>query len=208
MRADAGLERFLRPPPRLRPGERCELCGTEVGDEHSHVVGLEGRGLLCTCRPCALLFTHEGASEGRYRAVPERYLHDPGFELGDAVWDTLQVPVSIAFFFFNSSLGRYVAFYPSPAGATESQLPLDTWARVLDDNPGLGRPEPDVEALLIRRDNGLSECFLVPIDACYELVGRVRLRWKGFDGGQEAWADIDAFFASLRARSRRPVTRL
>ena len=48
--------------------------------------------------------------------------------------------------------------------------------------------EPDVEALLVQRPAAASfECFLVLIDACYELVGLVRMHWKGFDGGQEAW---------------------
>ena len=37
-----------------------------------------------------------------------------------------------------------------------------------------------------------------PVDACYRLVGLVRLHWKGFDGGAEAWAAIDAFFAELQ----------
>ena len=36
---------------------------------------------------------------------------------------------------------------------------------------------------------------------CYELVGRIRRRWKGFDGGEDAWTEIDAFFAEVRARS-------
>ena len=38
----------------------------------------------------------------------------------------------MAFFFFNSSLGRMAAFYPSPAGATESLLPLATWEEILE----------------------------------------------------------------------------
>ena len=46
-----------------------------------------------------------------------------------------------------------------------------------------------------------GECFLVPVDACYELVGLVRLYWKGFDGGQEAHEQIDEFFARIRARA-------
>jgi hypothetical protein len=32
-------------------------------------------------------------------------------------------------------------------------------------------------------------------------VGRIRRRWKGFDGGEEAWQEIDAFFADVRSRS-------
>jgi hypothetical protein len=31
----------------------------------------------------------------------------------------------------------------------------------------------------------------------------VKLRWQGFSGGAEVWADLDEFFAGLRARSRR-----
>ena len=44
---------------------------------------------------------------------------------------------------------------------------------------------------------------LVPIDRCYELVGALRTAWRGFDGGQEARALLDAFFADLaRAQHR------
>jgi uncharacterized protein DUF5947 len=97
-----------------------------------------------------------------------------------------------------------VTFYPSPAGATESLLPLDTWEQVMAANPLLANLEPDVEALIIYRQQTEKryECFLVPIDACYELVGHVRLHWKGFDGGQEAWEAIDGFFSQLRERAR------
>ncbi|MGH3624681.1 MAG: DUF5947 family protein, partial [Sciscionella sp.] len=61
----------------------------------------------------------------------------------------------------------------------------------------------DVEALLVNRDGDSFECFLVPIDVCYTLVGIVKLRWRGFDGGTEAWEKIEAFFADLRERSER-----
>ena len=193
--------RFLekKPVPK-RAGERCEMCAVDLTEDHSHIVNVATRQLMCACRPCSLLFERVGAAHGRYRAVPNRYVYDGDFVLSDAVWDTLQIPVNMAFFFYNSSLGKYVAFYPSPAGATESELPLDTWAQVLADNSRVGDPEPDVEALLVFRRNGRSECFLAPIDACYELVGRVRMLWKGLDGGQELWADLDQFFDVLRAQ--------
>jgi hypothetical protein len=42
----------------------------------------------------------------------------------------------------------------------------------------------------------------VPIDACYELVGRLRQVWRGFDGGQQAHEAMDEFFARVSARSR------
>ena len=178
------------------------MCAEPVGDGHSHVVNLDSRQIMCTCRACYLLFTHQGAAGGRYRAVPDRYLHDRSFQLDEGGWDTLQIPVKVAFFFHNSDLGRVVAFYPSPAGATESLLPLEAWQDVVAANPEMTDLVPDVEALLVQRDGQGFECFLVPIDACYELVGLVRMHWKGFDGGEEAWAAIDGFFDAVRDRSR------
>lgn len=197
-----GLERFLAkaPPPVL--GERCEMCNEGIHEEHAHVVNLESRALMCTCRPCYLLFTERGSGAGKYAAVPERYLFDPEFTLSDAQWEEFQIPVKMAFFFANSVLDQTVAFYPSPAGATESLLPADTWADLMAANPLFSSLEPDVEALLVYRRANAYECFLAPIDACYELVGHVRMNWKGFDGGQEAWEAIDGFFDGLRARSQ------
>ncbi len=178
------------------------MCAEPIGAGHGHVVNVDSRALLCTCRSCYLLFTVPGAAQGRYVAVPGRYLYAPRFVLSDAEWDELQIPVRMAFFFHNSALGRTVAFYPSPAGATESQLPLATWEKIMAANPEMAGAAPDVEALLVDRRPGGFVCHLVPIDACYELVGLVRTTWKGFDGGQEAWRAIDAFFDRLRARSR------
>ena len=115
----------------------------------------------------------------------------------------MQVPVGVAFFFVNSAVGQVAAFYPSPAGATESLLPLDAWGDLVADHPELADMAPDVEALLVRVDDraGEAECFVVPIDACYELVGQLRRLWKGFDGGAEARAALDAFFANVRSRA-------
>lgn len=190
-----------RPP--ARAGERCELCGEPIPDRHSHIVHLEGRNLLCACRACYLLFTSGGAGGGKYRAVPERYLDLGAGVLTEEQWDRAQVPVNLAFFFFNSSLGRTVAFYPSPAGATESLLPLETWQEVERANPVLAGLTPDVEALLVYKRPEGFESYVVPIDVCYELVGIVRRHWKGFQGGEEAWRAIEGFFAGLRSRSQR-----
>jgi Family of unknown function (DUF5947) len=179
------------------------MCAVPIADEHQHVVDLASRSLMCTCRPCYLLFTAESA-DLRYRAVPDRYLSFPDFRLGPGQWDQLEIPVGLAFFFRNSTLGRTVAFYPGPAGATESELPLDAWDAVAADNPRLSVLAPDVEALLVRtpgRGSGELTCHLVPIDACYELVGRLRSVWRGFDGGQEARAMMEGFFAKVAARS-------
>ncbi|WP_440065916.1 DUF5947 family protein [Streptosporangium sp. OZ121] len=202
-----GLRRFREPPRTGRSGAPpvtlCELCAAPAGEDHGHVVNVERRGLLCACRACHLLFTRDTTGRARYRAVPRRYLHAPRFLLGAADWDEMQIPVRTAFFFRDSATDRTVAFYPSPAGATESLLPLETWERVLAANPAMADVQPDVEALLVdRRPDGGFACHLVPIDACYELVGLVRTRWKGFGGGQEAREAIEGFFAGLRERSR------
>lgn len=177
------------------------MCTEPLGESrHGHVVDLEHRRILCTCRPCYLLFTPEGAGGTRFAAIPERYRYDPDFAISQAAWDNIGIPVRMAFFFHNSALEATTAFYPSPAGATESLLPLDEWERVLADNPEMSDAAPDVEALLVNRTDSGFECFLVPIDACYQLVGIVKLNWRGFDGGTEAWEKIDGFFEELRGR--------
>ena len=192
-------------------GERCEMCAEPVADEHQHVVNVAARQLMCVCRACYLLFTDASANL-RYRAVPDRFLSFPDFGLGRREWEALQIPVGVAFFFRNSALDRTVAFYPGPAGATESELDIATWAAATRD-PRVGLLADDVEALLVRVPDDTSappsdvaglpatETFLVPIDACYEFVGGLRLLWRGFDGGAEARDFIDGFFAGVAGRS-------
>ncbi len=200
----ASLRRITSTRPTPVVGERCEMCAATISDEHQHVVNLESRVLMCTCRGCYLLFTAEHA-ELRYRAVPDRYLSFPDFEFGAREWDELQIPVGLAFLFKNSVQDRIIAFYPGPAGATESELPLDAWDRIAAANPRLGHLRADVEALLLRgadREHPVHTAHVVPIDACYELVGRLRSLWRGFDGGTEARAAIDDFFAMVEQRSR------
>jgi hypothetical protein len=196
--------RKIRERPRPVPGERCEMCAEPISDMHSHVVDIESRGLMCTCRGCYLLFTARGA-DLRYRAVPDRYISFPDFALGPAQWDALEIPVGLAFFFRNSVMGKTIAFYPGPAGVTESELSLEAWESVNGADPALNLLDADVEALLIRapeRERTGFDCHLVPIDRCYELAGRLRRVWRGFDGGHDARAELDEFFEGVRARSR------
>jgi hypothetical protein len=197
------LRRINATRPQPTTEERCDMCSAPVAEDHQHVVDVQSRSLMCACRPCYLLFTDHEA-DLRYRAVPDRYLSFPGFRLDQSDWDDLQIPVALAFLFRNTVQGRVVAFYPSPAGATESELSLEAWDRVLGANPQLGTLLPDVEALLIRggREQDGFSCHVVPIDACYELVGRMRMTWRGFDGGQEARAALEEFFAHVDQRSR------
>ncbi|HEX3981821.1 MAG TPA: DUF5947 family protein [Acidimicrobiales bacterium] len=193
--------RDTEPRPVQAADERCELCAEPIAPDHGHLVDLEARSLLCACRGCYLLFTSEGAGGNRYRAVPRRFRRVDGFDLTADQWDSLQIPVSVAFFFHNSALDGMAAFYPGPAGATESELPLDTWEGVVGRHPELADLQPDVEAFLVRAaGRHAPQGFVVPIDTCYELVGNLRLLWRGFDGGSEARRYLDSFFASVGDR--------
>lgn len=209
------LARFVGARPRPTPGESCEMCAVAVSDDHRHVVDLERRSLLCVCRGCALLFerTHDGSplpahrlagarpQPTRYRTVPDRYVEIAPFTLPGRAWAALQIPVGIAFVIANTQLDRTVAFYPSPGGATESELPLDAWGDVVAANPALADVEPDVEAVLLRTGDHEPTCYVVPVDRCYELVGAMRLHWRGFDGGAEVRDQIAAFFDDVSARA-------
>jgi Family of unknown function (DUF5947) len=195
------LRRITSERPVRPPGERCEMCVAPIGDEHSHVVDIRNRALMCTCRPCALLFDREGADLA-FKTVPDRYLTFADFALSQGQWDDLAIPVGVAFFFSHSTLGKVVAFYPSPAGATESELSLDAWDGIVTANPVLATLSDDVEALLLRKRDDDIECFLVPIDACYELVGHLRKLWRGFDGGNDVHQRLEEFFDAIVARSK------
>lgn len=204
----SALRRFAQPgpatpeaPDRERPAERCEMCAAVLDERHSHVVDTEQRSLVCTCRACWLLFTARGAGRGRYLAVPDDVHHDPDAGLSEQDWDELRVPVGTAFFFVNSQLGRVVGCYPSPGGATESELDLAAWEGLARRYPMIGALAPDVQALVVLPGDHGIESYLAPIDVCYELVGRIRLRWRGLDGGDEVRATLAAFRDDLRARS-------
>jgi hypothetical protein len=195
------LAELARPRPSngLLLGEgRCELCGGPLPDEHRHVADIQAQSLLCACRACVVLLGREGAGGGHFKLVPERRRLLEGFALGDQQWAALQLPVDLAFFFRSTPAARVVALYPSPLGATESQLALDAWDDLEHANPLLRELEPDVEALLINRMGGAREHFLVPIDDCYQLVALIRTHWKGLAGGPDVQRELGQFFDRLR----------
>jgi hypothetical protein len=186
--------------PLAAPEERCHLCGGAVAAEHRHVVDRQARALACACSVCALLCEQR---QGRYRTVPTRVLKDLTAAMDDTTWAELGVPVRLAFLFFHSTLGRWIALYPSPAGAVEAQLEAEGAAALGRATALAALAAPDVEALLVRgRLEGGVEALLVPIDVCYRLVGDVRASWEGLHGGEQAWRRIDALFAELRERAQ------
>ena len=186
------------------PLERCELCGAGLAQEHPHLVELATRSIVCACDPCALLF--DNAAVAKYKRVSRRALRLVDFEMTDAQWDGLLIPINMAFFFRSSLEKRVVALYPSPAGAVESLLSMEAWQEMEQSHAALLQLKPDVEALLVNRvghARGLAqaEYYIVPIDACYRLVGVIRMHWKGLSGGTEVWTEIGSFFSELRTKA-------
>lgn len=177
--------------------ERCEMCAAPLFSEHRHMLDLAHRKLLCACQACALLFSPQGANARNYRLIPQRYLALTDFQMSDEQWEELMLPVNMVYLFRSSEFERAMAFYPSPAGATASQLEPEIWQSLLTANPILNELEPDVEALLINRVERERAYYLVPIDLCYRLVGLLRAKWNGLHGGTEVWEAIAAFFAEL-----------
>ena len=187
-----------------RAVEFCELCSAGLGHDHPHLVELASRQIICACDACALLF--DGMEKARYKRVSRSAQHLVDFEMSDGQWESLLIPINMAFLFHSSLEGRVLALYPSPAGAVESLLPLEAWSEIVLQNPVLHRLQPDIEALLVNRvghAHGMSraEYYIAPLDECYKLVGLIRTNWKGLSGGTEVWTEIGRFFAELKSKS-------
>jgi hypothetical protein len=189
------LRRLARPRPAR---ERCELCDAELAEAHSHLLEVSARRLVCACEACSILFDRQ--AEMKFRRVPRRVSYLRNFRLTDEDWEGLQLPINLAFFVRSTPASRVLAFYPSPAGATESAVSPEAWQSLAADNPVLDDFEPDVEALLINRVTPARDCFRVGIDECYRLVGLLRTHWRGLSGGQAAWEEIARFFRELNGR--------
>jgi Family of unknown function (DUF5947) len=183
--------------------ERCDLCAAPIPEVHRHALDLDRRELMCACRPCALLFEHGGAgNQGRHwRLIPELCRKLADLELGDLTWRSLGLPVELAFFVRDGTTGAVAAHYPSPAGATQCLLALESWDEIEADNPELSEMEPDVEALLVDGTGDGRRAFLVGLDECYRLVALIRTHWRGFGGGEDVWREIATFFAALEQRA-------
>jgi len=199
--AFATLRQFARSQ---RPLERCELCSAGLAREHPHLVEVRSRQIVCACEACATLF--DGMAGSKYKRVSRRALFLSDFQMTDGQWDSLLIPINVAFLFHSSMEGRTVALYPSPAGAVESLLPLDAWSEIVQENAALKELRPDIEALLINRvghahELSPAEYYIAPIDECYRLVGLIRANWKGLSGGSEVWTEIGRFFSDLRSRA-------
>ncbi|MEA2310038.1 MAG: hypothetical protein QOE28_6, partial [Solirubrobacteraceae bacterium] len=113
-------------------------------------------------------------------------------------WAAFGIPIGLAFFMISSVSGGVIALYPSPAGATESELDLDAWGEVARSNPAM-ELEPDSEALIVNRLASPPQHLIAPIDAAYGLVGVVKSEWEGISGGAGVGTAVERYLAGLAA---------
>jgi hypothetical protein len=177
--------------------ERCDLCGVGIPAEHEHLLHLGDRRILCACATCWA----QRSGDPELRPTGSRVVWLEDFELPDELWARLEVPIGLAFFMRSSSVGGMVAMYPSPAGATESELKLEAWEDLRALNPELDSLEPDAEALVVNRMSEQHAYVIAPIDECYGLVGAIKVTWEGISGGDAIERAVPTFFERLRQRS-------
>jgi hypothetical protein len=174
--------------------ERCEMCGTTIAEDHRHLLNLAERRIECVCESCWGM----RSGEGDYRPVGSRTLWLGDLEVPDEVWASFQIPIGLAFFMDSTVTGCVVALYPSPAGATESELHFSSWSRMVELNPVLAKLEPDIEGLIVNRLSDPPCYAIAPIDRCYALTGAIKMSWEGISGGAAVTDAVTSFFEELR----------
>jgi len=188
----ASLKALVRKPQ--EKSEHCELCAATLDADHQHLLELAKGQVVCSCGPCSILFGSD--SRQRFRRIPRDVQRLDGFQLDDHEWESLLIPIKLAYFVHSTAAGKVVANYPSPGGAMESSLDLEYWSAIAERNPVLNKFAPDVEALLANRIS-TPRYYRAPIDQCFRLVGLIRTHWRGLSGGEQVWTEIDRFFARL-----------
>src|SRR5437764_5827819 len=127
----ATLRQFVRKP--REAAEVCDLCAAPLSPIHAHLLELEKRRVTCACEPCAILFG--GNTRQRYRRIPRDVHRLSNFVMDDQEWESLLIPINLAFFVHSSTAGRVIAQYPSPGGVMESSLELEYWDAIVQGNP-------------------------------------------------------------------------
>jgi hypothetical protein len=182
----------------VRDTASCELCPIGLGENHRHLLDLEQRRIVCVCETCWSL----RSGDPEFRPPGSRVLWLAGLDLPDDLWAAFQIPIGLAFLMRSGLTGGVVAQYPSMVGATESELDLAAWDRLVRANPVLERLETDAEALLVNRLADPPQYAIAPIDRCYMLVGLIKANWEGISGGSAVPVVVAEFFDGLRAQAQ------
>ncbi|MCW2982456.1 MAG: hypothetical protein JWR63_26 [Conexibacter sp.] len=183
-------------PTRAASRATCELCPIGIGEDHRHLLHLVERRIVCVCETCWSM----RSGDPEFRPPGGRTILLEDFVMPHEIWSAFQIPIGLAFLLRSTVTESVVALYPSPAGATESELELDAWDGLCAANPILDRLEPDAEALVVDRTAAQHRYAILPIDKCYALVGLIKSRWQGITGGPAVDAAIAEFFEGLRTR--------
>lgn len=175
---------------------QCDLCGTSVSEEHRHLLQLDERSIVCVCESCWAL----RSGDAEFRPVGSRVIWLDSLDLPDDLWARFRIPIGLAFFL--RSQGGVVAFYPSPAGATESEIDTIVFAELESRNPRVQELEPDAEVLIVDRLGDSMRSAIAPTDQAYRLVGLVKTHWQGISGGPGLQNAVDGFFEELREKAK------
>ena len=173
----------------------CDLCGTSMPEDHRHLLQLDERSIVCACESCWAL----RSGDAEYVPTGSRVVWLDDLDLPDDLWARFQIPIGLAFFL--RTQGGVVAFYPSPAGATESELDLGVWGELCAKNPVVADLEPEAEALIIDNRSETARAAIAPTDEAYRLVGLVKANWQGISGGSGVEEALEGFFDELRSRA-------
>jgi hypothetical protein len=191
--AVAALRAFARTGAQVEETDHCDLCRAALPARHEHLVELGARALRCACSTCARLGQ---SGTGRPARRIERTQRRLGQVIDDAGWAALGIPIGLAFIVRWSDADEVVAYFPSAGGAAASPLDRGAWTALVAQAPALAGVRADVEAILVRRLAGTGQQFLVSLDLCYELLGRMR-RPRGGAGSGAVAEEITRFFVEL-----------
>jgi Family of unknown function (DUF5947) len=189
------LRRFARSRVNV---ERCELCGSELDQNHPHLLDRSSKQVACSCGACAILFC--GQEGAKFLRIPQRILKLESFQFTAMEWDAMMLPINLAFFLRQPD-EKVTILYPSPAGVMESLIELPSWNDLFTGHPSLSDVQPEVEAVLVNRIGDQNAYFIIPIDAAYRLVGLIRTKWRGLSGGPDVWKTIADFFAATERQA-------
>jgi hypothetical protein len=196
--AAAASPRPERAPARA-DAEVCDLCGMTIPERHRHLLELTERAIACTCESC----WNVRSGDPEYRPVGNRTVWLEDVDVPDELWASFQIPIGLAFFMDSTVTACVVALYPSPGGATESELHFESWRRMCERNPVLAGLQPDIEGLVVNRLADPPAYAIAPIDQCYALTGLIKASWEGISGGPAVAEAVGRFFEDLRAEGAR-----
>ena len=149
LRGCAACARDRRPRPRRGgPEERCDLCGAALPGRPPPPAAPRGardrlrlRDAAARCAAATPPTGRRASASSGCRSSTSPTSSGPRFA----------IPIGLAFFLRARRGGEVVALYPSPAGATECELDLRRWERLVARTRCSADLEPDAEALVVDR---------------------------------------------------------